>query len=147
MKKFHADPQTQVELKDLSDLSVGDTNATQEVMEFLDHWGLINFHPFPPTKLDVANSDADSGNKTPTLIDKLYQFETVSSLPRYVPKKAELSVPAATPWLLRESSLADDLVRPVGPSVDYHCNSCSADCSRKRYHCQKQVCWFLNADS
>nr|XP_010936291.1 SWI/SNF complex subunit SWI3D [Elaeis guineensis] len=146
MKKFHADPQTQVELKDLSDLSVGDMDARQEVMEFLDHWGLINFHPFPPTKPDVANSDADSGAKTPSLVDKLYQFETVNSFARYVPKKAELSVPAATPWLLRESSLADDLVRPVGPSVEYHCNSCSGDCSRKRYHCQKQADFDLCTD-
>ncbi|XP_008790351.1 SWI/SNF complex subunit SWI3D [Phoenix dactylifera] len=146
MKKFHADPQTQVELKDFSDLSAGDMDARQEVMEFLDHWGLINFHPFPPSKPDVANSDADSGAKTPSLVDKLYQFETVNSFPRYVPKKAELSVPAATPCLLPESALADDLIRPVGPSVEYHCNSCAADCSRKRYHCQKQADFDLCAD-
>ncbi|KAG9155622.1 hypothetical protein Leryth_017048 [Lithospermum erythrorhizon] len=33
----------------------------------------------------------------------------------------------------------DDLLKSEEPSVEYHCNSCSADCSRNRYHCQKQA--------
>ncbi|RWV98285.1 hypothetical protein GW17_00038880, partial [Ensete ventricosum] len=138
MKKFHSNPQKQVELKDFSELSVGDTNARKEVLEFLDHWGLINFHPFPPSKPEASKSEADDRVKTSSLADKLYQFETIQSFPRIAPKKEEPLVPAAPPCLLPESGLTDDLVRSLGPSVEYHCNSCSADCSRKRYHCQKQ---------
>ncbi|PPD76525.1 hypothetical protein GOBAR_DD26538 [Gossypium barbadense] len=37
-------------------------------------------------------------------------------------------------------------MNPEGPSVEYHCNSCSADCSRKRYHCQKQADFDLCTD-
>ncbi|KAF3965092.1 hypothetical protein CMV_010693 [Castanea mollissima] len=43
LKKFHSNPSTQIELKDLSELEVGDSDARQEMMEFLDYWGLINF--------------------------------------------------------------------------------------------------------
>ncbi|CAD5183706.1 unnamed protein product [Musa acuminata subsp. malaccensis] len=143
MKKFHSNPQKQVELKDFSELSVGDANARKEVLEFLDHWGLINFHPFPPSIPEASKSDADDTVKTSSLVDKLYQFETIQSFLRI---KEEPLVPAAPPCLLPESALTDDLVRPVGPSVEYHCNSCSADCSRKRYHCQKQADFDLCID-
>ncbi|CAL9151206.1 unnamed protein product [Musa hybrid cultivar] len=143
IKKFHSDPQTQVELKDFSELSVGDMDARQEILEFLDHWGLINFHPFPPSENEASKSDADDREKTSTLVDKMYQFETIQSFPRLATKKEESLVPAVPPCLLPESALLDDLIRPVGPSVEYHCNSCSADCSRKRYHCQKQVVFLV----
>jgi len=138
MRKFHANPQTQLELKDLEEISIGDSDTKQEVMEFLDHWGLINFHPFLPENPDVSNSDTEE-EKRASLLEKLYQFETVQSCPRFFPKKVEVSTPAVVPRFLPESSVANELVGPVGPSVEYHCNSCSADCSRKRYHCQKQV--------
>lgn len=138
MRKFHANPQTQLELKDVEEISIGDSETKQEVMEFLDHWGLINFHPFPPENPDVNNPD-EGEEKGASLLDKLYQFETVQSCPRSVPKKVEVSAPAAMPHFLSESSIAEELVGPLGPSVEYHCNSCAADCSRKRYHCQKQV--------
>ncbi|KAF8405208.1 hypothetical protein HHK36_010108 [Tetracentron sinense] len=136
MKKFHANPTLQLELKDLSELSVGELDARQEVMEFLDHWGLINYHPFP--SIDSATANSDGAAKMASMIEKLYRFETVQSYPLVGPKK-DLSTPAMPPRLLPESAIAEDLVKPEGPAVEYHCNSCSADCSRKRYHCQKQA--------
>ncbi|CAD6214313.1 unnamed protein product [Miscanthus lutarioriparius] len=78
----------ELESKDLAELSIGETDARQEVLEFLDHWGLINFHPFPP-----------AGHE-----------ETAE------------------------------------PSVEYHCNSCSVDCSQKRYHCRTQADFDLCCD-
>ncbi|XP_042446750.1 SWI/SNF complex subunit SWI3D-like [Zingiber officinale] len=142
MKKFHSDPETQIELKDFSELSVGDIDARQEVFKFLDHWGLINFHPFPPAKSEAIIADAYDEDKTSSLVDKLYQFETIQSLPQ-IASKYESLLPKPQS-LLPESSLGDDLVRRVG--VDYHCNSCSADCSRKRYHCQTQADFDLCTD-
>ncbi|XP_010254885.1 PREDICTED: SWI/SNF complex subunit SWI3D isoform X2 [Nelumbo nucifera] len=145
MKKFHTDPKTHVELKDLSDLSVGELDARQEVLEFLDHWGLINFHPFPPTDSVMANAEADGAVKTASLIEKLYRFETVQFCPPVGPR-TDLSTPSMPPRFFPESAIADDLVTPEGPAVEYHCNSCSADCSRKRYHCQKQADFDLCPD-
>lgn len=139
MKKFHADPQTQVELKDFSELSVGDMDAKQEVLEFLDHWGLINFHPVLPSNPDSSMSAVEDESKASPLLDKLYHFQKIPSRSRVAPKKQNASVPAVLPKLIPELAIADDLVRPEGPSVEYHCNSCSGDCSRKRYHCQTQV--------
>ncbi|KAJ0981916.1 hypothetical protein J5N97_010171 [Dioscorea zingiberensis] len=139
MKKFHADPQTQVELKDFSELSIGDKDSRQEVMEFLDHWGLINFHPFLPSNPDSSIPIVEDEAKANQLLDKLYQFQKIPSWSRVVPKKQNVSVPAVLPNLIPEPAITDDLVRPQGPSVEYHCNSCSADCSRKRYHCQTQA--------
>jgi len=142
MKRFHANPGTNIELKDLSESSTGDSDARQEVMEFLDHWGLINYHPFPlndPTDIDAnVSTDTDNDDKTESLIEKLYQFETELSNQQVFPRanSSNLAMPTG---LFRESTIAEELVKQEGPAVEYHCNSCSADCSRKRYHCQKQV--------
>lgn len=139
MKKYHTDPTTNIDLKDLTELSVGELDARQEVMEFLDHWGLINFHPFPESC--DANAD-DLAEKTDSLIEKLYHFETLQSSP---PAGTRTNISSAAPvipsGLFSDSASVEESIRPEGPSVgvDYHCNSCSADCSRKRYHCQKQA--------
>ncbi|XP_068654365.1 SWI/SNF complex subunit SWI3D-like [Aristolochia californica] len=136
MEKFHTDPQTNIEVKDLSEISVGNADVKQEVLDFLDQWGLINFHPFPP-KSATGTTEVDVSHKASSLIDKLYNFELVQSSPSVA--KTTMSEPTAFPRLLPDSAIFEDLVRPEGPSVEYHCNSCSADCSRKRYHCQTQA--------
>ncbi|KAK8626831.1 hypothetical protein V6N13_134461 [Hibiscus sabdariffa] len=145
MKKFHANPSKQIELKDLSDIEVGDLDARQEVLELLDYWGLINFHPFPPGDSAVVSAIGDEAAKKDSLLEKLFHFEAIESRPPIVPKP-NLSTPSASSGFLPESGVFDDLMRPEGPSVDYHCNSCSTDCSRKRYHCQKQADFDLCAD-
>ncbi|XP_070041660.1 SWI/SNF complex subunit SWI3D isoform X1 [Nicotiana tomentosiformis] len=138
MKKYHADPNVQIELSDLSELSSGDLDAKQEVMEFLDYWGLINYHPFPQTNSDMrVDIDADESAKTDSLVDKLFRFESDETWTPVLPRSS-----VATPMssgFFPESAIAEELMKSEGPAVEYHCNSCSADCSRKRYHCQKQA--------
>ncbi|XP_057966654.1 SWI/SNF complex subunit SWI3D [Malania oleifera] len=137
MKKFHANPNTPIEQKDLAELSVGESDARQEVMEFLDHWGLINFHPFPPAETATGKPPENGIEDMGSSIEQLYRFETVQPC---LPVVSRTSVTPVVPsGLFPESVAAEELVRPEGPAVEYHCNSCSADCSRKRYHCQKQA--------
>ncbi|KAM1030722.1 hypothetical protein ACFX2J_034354 [Malus domestica] len=145
MKKFNANPGTFIELKDLLELEVGEFDARQEIMEFLDHWGLINFHPFPPTGSSVASIDGDGVVEKDSLVDKLYHFEALQSRSSVVPK-TNITTPTVLSGLFPDSAIAEELVRPEGPAVEYHCNSCSADCSRKRYHCQKQADFDLCTD-
>ncbi|XP_076918578.1 SWI/SNF complex subunit SWI3D-like [Bidens hawaiensis] len=137
MKRFHENPNTQIEKKDLSEISVGELDAKKEVMEFLDYWGLINYHPLPEP--DTVNSvgDTEEAAKVNSLIQKLFDFDSGQSCSPAV-LKSSLATPAI-PYRLPESIIVDDLAHPEGPSVEYHCNSCAADCSRKRYHCQKQA--------
>lgn len=140
MKRFHANPSTPIEEKDLSEVPVGELDAKKEVMGFLDYWGLINYHPFP--EADVANSvdEPEEAAKVNSLIQKLYEFE-VEQLCSAAPRSSYTT--PVVPSRLPESMITDESVQPEGPSVEYHCNSCAADCSRKRYHCQKQVCCLL----
>ncbi|KAL3614101.1 hypothetical protein CASFOL_042175 [Castilleja foliolosa] len=150
VKKFHLNPSEQIELKHLSELTVGKLDARQEVMEFLDYWGLINYHPFPnqePAAAMIvdASAEKDDTGKTDSLVEKLFKFETVKSWTPVVPKMST-TIPAMSSGLFPESVLADELVKSEGPEVEYHCNSCSADCSRKRYHCQKQADFDLCAE-
>ncbi|KAL7118800.1 hypothetical protein ACP275_02G024200 [Erythranthe tilingii] len=149
MKRFHHNPNEQIELKHLNELTVGDMDVRQEVMEFLDYWGLINYHPFPRNEPAAMLVDADSNKdeivKMDSLVEKLFQFETVDSWTPIVPRMTT-AIPAMSSGLLPESVIADELVKSEGPSVEYHCNSCSGDCSRKRYHCQKQADFDLCAD-
>ncbi|KAI3895610.1 hypothetical protein MKW98_025401 [Papaver atlanticum] len=137
VKKFHEDSKTSLDPKDLSELSAGELDDRQEVMAFLDHWGLINFKPFPLADASMALPDGDGATKTSSLVEKLYHFEAVESRP-WGSSKPDLAAPVLPPRLYPESFIAEE-VRPEGPAVEYHCNSCSGDCSRKRYHCQKQA--------
>ncbi|KAI9396567.1 hypothetical protein POPTR_004G153300v4 [Populus trichocarpa] len=143
MKKFHANPNILIELKDLSELEVSDSEARQEVLEFLDYWGLINFHPL---QLDsVTNADGDGAAKKDLSLEKLFRFEAIQTCPPVV-TKPNFTAPTTPSRLFPESAIAEELAKLEGPSVEYHCNSCSADCSRKRYHCQKEADYDLCAD-
>ncbi|XP_075476255.1 SWI/SNF complex subunit SWI3D-like [Primulina tabacum] len=144
MKKFHFNPNSQIELEQLSELTVGDLDARQEVMEFLDYWGLINYHPFPKNEPVTAATD-DESSKKDSLVDKLFQFETVESWTPVV-TRTNMEMPSMSSGLVPESFIAEELNKSEGPSVGYHCNSCSTDCSRKRYHCQKQADFDLCAE-
>ncbi|KAM3294417.1 hypothetical protein ACQJBY_037355 [Aegilops geniculata] len=143
MMKFHANPQLQLEPKDLAELSVGEVDARQEVFDFLDHWGLINFHPFPPAGLEESKpeeSQSDSRNEEKaSLIEKLFKFEPVQSYMIPLPNKGEGEIPVPLPTLLPDPVLVEDVIAAAEPSVEYHCNSCSVDCSGKRYHCRTQA--------
>jgi SWI/SNF related-matrix-associated actin-dependent regulator of chromatin subfamily C len=146
MMKFHTNPQLQLESKDLAQLSTGEVDARQEVLEFLDHWGLINFHPFPPagqedSKIEKSQNNPQDEEKV-SLVEQLFKFEPVQSYMIPLPKK-DVEAPASLPSLFPDPALVEDLVTAAEPSVEYHCNSCSVDCSRKRYHCRTQVWHFL----
>ncbi|CAI9769888.1 unnamed protein product [Fraxinus pennsylvanica] len=153
IKKFHSNPNAPIELKDLAELTVGELEARKEVMEFLDYWGLINYHPFPSNGSDTlgpdsganASADADEPGKTDSLVEKLFRFETEQSRTPVVPR-INLATPAMSSGLVPDNVVAEELMKSDEPSVDYHCNSCSADCSRRRYHCQKQADFDLCAE-
>ncbi|KAG8097987.1 hypothetical protein GUJ93_ZPchr0013g33809 [Zizania palustris] len=150
MMKFHANPQLQLESKDLADLSIGEVDARQEVLKFLDHWGLINFHPFLPagqeeSKPEEGHSNSHSDEKA-SLLEQLFKFEPVQSYMVLLPKKGEAETPAPRPSLLPDPALVEDVISAAEPSVEYHCNSCSVDCSKKRYHCRTQADFDLCSD-
>ncbi|XP_078430403.1 DNA-binding family protein [Wolffia australiana] len=140
METYHKNPETDVDSKILSELDVGDASARQEVMEFLEHWGLINFHPFLSCTTNSPSLKKEASDKEESISEKIYRFE-VSYVPRRLATKPldDASGPQLPQRLFTEANMFENLVRPEGPSVEYHCNSCSADCSRKRYHCQKQA--------
>ncbi|KAJ1269841.1 hypothetical protein BS78_06G008900 [Paspalum vaginatum] len=149
MKKFHNNPEVHLESKDLSEISIGEMDARLEILEFLAHWGLVNFHPFPPVvpvrKLIENEIGADTTKET-SLVEKLFQFETVNSYLAPVLKKDEVLSPVQFTSFLSEPTLAEGVITSAESSVEYHCNSCSVDCSRKRYHCRTQVDFDLCSD-
>ena len=118
-------------------LSGVDEKAIHRIMEFLDHWGLINYqapaeflpswkHPVP-----ILVSDAALMLRAlPRKGSSLYHFDTTHA-------------PVPQQGLVKEKTtdavIAEMLALGEGPEVEYHCNYCGADCSKQRYHCQKQV--------
>lgn len=151
MKQYHNSPHKQIGLTDLSATVTEDMDAVREIMDFLDHWGLINFRPFPncqqddPMAHETSNSSAgkeavetEEARTAASLLEKLYCFEKNDHHSRTKPSGAISSRALPTP-VLAEAVVPDVLNIPQGPAVEYHCNTCSADCSTKRYHCQKQA--------
>lgn len=151
MKQYHNSPHKQIGPTDLSDRVTEDMDAVREIMDFLDHWGLINFRPFPncqqddPMVQETSNSSAgkeavetDEVRTAASLLEKLYCFEKNDRNSRTKPSGAISSRALPTP-ALAEAVVPDVFSIPQGPAVEYHCNACSADCSTKRYHCQKQA--------
>ncbi|CAK9142577.1 unnamed protein product [Ilex paraguariensis] len=96
-------------------------------MDFLDYWGLINYHPFLQTESAVVGAaDADGLAKTDFLVEKLYRFETDLSHTPVVPRTNVAT--QTVPWgLFPESVVAEESVNSEGPSIEYHCNFCLAD--------------------
>lgn len=117
-----------------------DEKSVHRVMEFLDHWGLINYqapaeflppwkHPGPILKSDAALML----RALPRKGSSLYHCDT--SCTPVIEQNLVKSKPVKT----TESVIADMLALEGGAEVEYHCNFCSADCSKQRYHCQKQA--------
>lgn len=138
MKKYREHLGTVLAIADVQEhLSGVDEKAIHRIMEFLDHWGLINYqapadflpswkHPAP-----ILESDAALMLRAlPRKGSSLYHFDTTHSP---VPQQTLVN-PKTT-----DAVIAEMLAFGEGPEVEYHCNSCGADCSKQRYHCQKQV--------
>ncbi|RZC02378.1 SWI/SNF complex subunit SWI3D [Glycine soja] len=145
MKRFHTNPNVHIELKDLSEINVGDLGSRQEELEFLGYWGLINFHPLLSMGSIVASIDDDRVPENNSFLEKLYRFESHQFSP--IAQKTGLMTPIMTSSLFPDTTVAEELVKhDEGPKVEYHCNSCSVDRSCKRYHCQKQEDFDLCTD-
>uniref|UniRef100_A0A0E0BJ87 Uncharacterized protein n=1 Tax=Oryza glumipatula TaxID=40148 RepID=A0A0E0BJ87_9ORYZ len=95
------------------DLLDGEMDAQLKVLGVLVTLGFDQFPPFPPA------------------VQGSYLIPP--------PNQAEVTASIHTPSLLSEPTLAEDLITQAESSVEHHCNSCSVDCSRKRYHCRTQV--------
>lgn len=146
MKKYLENPDKLFTLADVSsailDHKGGHSEAAKRIFEFLNHWGLLNSRAFQqaeaerPTKPKASVVEDTSGQPQWSLTSSLYRFDTPSTFPSS--RTSSAVVPAAT---MTETTVADLQGGVQGMAVEYHCNSCSADCSKRRFHCQKQVCF------
>lgn len=145
MKKYREHLGTVLTVADMQEhLSGVDEKAIYRIMEFLDHWGLINYqapaeflpswkHPAPILVADAALML----RALPRKGSSLYHFDTT-----HAPVSQQSLVNPKT----TDAVIAEMLAFGEGPEVEYHCNSCGADCSKQRYHCQKQADFDLCPD-
>lgn len=143
MKQYLESPEKLLTLADVSTIITANGEAHREaarrIFQFLDHWGLINSRALVEpkggtfTKPPLTTAWALQGS----LIPSLYRFDSacVSSASR----QCTISTKAAPSTTLPDTAIAELQGEPQGPAVDYHCNFCSADCSKRRFHCQKQA--------
>ncbi|KAI5070257.1 hypothetical protein GOP47_0014600 [Adiantum capillus-veneris] len=144
MRKYLENPDKVFTLADVViDQKGGHLEAVKRIFEFLNHWGLLNSRALQhaeaekPSKSRASVIEDTSGQPQWSLTSSLYQFDnpiafhssrSLTRLQRTVP-----------PAVMTETTAADLQGGEQGLSVEYHCNSCSADCSKKRFHCQKQA--------
>lgn len=123
----------------------GDVCAILRVHAFLEHWGLINHNvdpqtrpqpmvvqPPPPVPLAVQ----DGSNNLSSAVPKLLLFDDGGPVMR-----SGSSVVRKAPKLATRRE-----VYAAAAAVEYHCDSCGADCSRMRFHCSTQADMDLCAD-
>ncbi|KAJ7260526.1 hypothetical protein O6H91_18G040800 [Diphasiastrum complanatum] len=149
--KYLEKPQRILSISDVQDLVVGDLNAVRHILEFLDHWGLINYQApsgsserrvwqgVPARLAESEEGELQAVSQAVPPLASLYQFDT----PRAPSSNAQ---PVESAPVLAEAVVSEALSSTQGPAVEYHCNSCSADCSKRRYHCQKQADFDLCPD-
>lgn len=145
LNKYRENVKKIITVADVQELLVGlDEKTISRVLEFFDHWGLINYQApaeFRPLWQSPAQSlDSDMAgilSALPLKGSSLYEFD---SLRAPVSKKGHVNSKSA------DVAISELLALPEGPEVEYHCNSCAADCSKQRYHCQKQVS-FISSES
>lgn len=145
MSKYRENPSKLLKAEDMQGLLTGDVTGVVRVFEFLDHWGLINYQvvsdfsrflsPPPGGVEESPNGALQLVPTTKPALANLFQFDA----PRAAPTK--LLTPPVPPTNVPLASLVENVLHESlsGPDVEYHCNSCQADCSKRRYHCQKQV--------
>ncbi|KAG6554229.1 hypothetical protein Mapa_004145 [Marchantia paleacea] len=152
MSKYRENPSKLLKVEDVQGLLTGDVTGVVRVFEFLDHWGLINYQVVsdfsrflsPPSggMEESSNGALQLVPTTKPALANLFQFDAPRAAPTKLlsPSVPPTNVPLAT---LVENVLHESL---SGPDVEYHCNSCQADCSKRRYHCQKQADFDLCPD-
>lgn len=140
MKHYRSHLGTVISVPDVQPhLPDADEKSIHRIMEFLDHWGLINYHA-PPAFLPswkrctpIEEADAELMLRAlPRRGSSLYHLEGACG-------KAVGDAVSPVKSKNAESVIAEMLAFGEGAEVDYHCNSCGGDCSKQRYHCQKQV--------
>ncbi|KAI0567422.1 hypothetical protein FGB62_2g338 [Gracilaria domingensis] len=128
----------------------GDSCSILRVHGFLEHWGLINyacpeaapppsFNP-PPRPLPVLDLELDEEKSgIQMLLDDGGRVELVDGKILKRDRKGNLRVPTVGNVVIHDSGLGSQPVptssRPSKAPVEYHCDSCKADCSVLRFHC------------
>jgi SWI/SNF related-matrix-associated actin-dependent regulator of chromatin subfamily C len=158
VNKYREDPTKVISIADIMQGNLGgnvvvvDEKSIARVLGFLDHWGLINYQapedwlPTWPNKeaadslLEVDESGVSQAllPQTDTSLYKSHKARSPASSKQNATSKQSIMKQTAA-----DRALAEALEKLQGPEVEYHCNSCAADCSRQRYHCQKQVCSWI----
>jgi len=161
VNKYREDPTKIISIADIMQGNLGgnvvvvDEKSIARVLGFLDHWGLINYQapedwlPTWPNKeaadslLEVDESGVSQAMlpQTDTSLYKSHKSRSPASSKQNATSKQSIMKQTAA-----DRALAEALEKLQGPEVEYHCNSCAADCSRQRYHCQKQADFDLCPD-
>lgn len=117
----------------------GDVGAILRVHQFLEHWGLINYHVSP-----------DTGGFIPIPPPAAqYQQNPMQAL-FSLHKQDEKPVKQQVNLTLRHNLFGQ--TQPTPSTAQHHCSNCGKDCSKSRYFCQKlaadkrELCPFCFAE-
>ncbi|KAL2642035.1 hypothetical protein R1flu_009622 [Riccia fluitans] len=161
ISKYRENPAKLLKVEDVQGLLTGDgtpqglptgaATGVSRVFDFLDHWGLINYQVvsdfsrfLSPSSGRVEETSNGSLELVPSVkpaLANLFQFDT----PRAAPTKL-LTPPPVPPTNVPLSTLVENVLQESLTAPEYHCNSCQGDCSKRRYHCQKQADFDLCPD-
>ncbi|GBG77115.1 hypothetical protein CBR_g23440 [Chara braunii] len=161
ISKYRENPYRLLTFTEVRRMLIGDVNAIRRVFEFLDHWGLINYLATDDSKIKLpawAGSpttlveDAPGGlrivSPAMTPANSLYKFEPphAGPPPAAKPSGGLLSTRKNVYAQAASDAALKEMVGAKVPVVEYHCNACGTDCSRRRYHCQRQADFDLCPD-
>ncbi|KAH7307654.1 hypothetical protein KP509_22G071000 [Ceratopteris richardii] len=153
LRKYLENPDkvfTFAEVSQIIEQKDGHLEAAKRIFGFLNHWGLLNSRAMQhaeverPTRSKVCITERSSEQPEMSLFSSLYHFNNLAANNSL---RSSFAYEMVMPKIVMKESAASDIHGGTQEtSIEYHCNSCSADCSKKRFHCQKKADFDLCQD-
>lgn len=153
--KYRQNPHRPLSLSDVSGLKSVDDKEMGQILDFLIHWGLVNYQADPhldkpgfryPSNVPVYLEDETGPLRLVPLpltpLEYLYQYEAL---------RAPAVANFASSSLFGETADMAEAVKnvhvlPQALAAETYCSACGANCSKRYYYCEKQADYILCLD-
>ncbi|KAL3677040.1 hypothetical protein R1sor_026988 [Riccia sorocarpa] len=144
INKYRENPQRTLTFTEVRRMLIGDVNAIRRVFDFLDHWGLINYHSASETNQEPSPSvTIDDGIPNGVRVALGPVVTHITGNNPYLQRSDSTNASGVQIQNLSSYKNAFEQLSSAGEAeriaTKVNCSSCGGDCSKVRFHCQEEV--------